>query len=101
MNRARTAALRIAGRLTPALIRNHRFRTRWRGLDPDEVYEFMNALADEIALMSRELLIANQENDRIKKALKDWQTRHTPAPGHEIVIPANRRPCVTWPVNSG
>ena len=88
------------GRITPGHIRTQRFSTRRRGLDPDEVHAYLEAVAEELATLSRQLVLAMQENDRIKRALRDWQSRHgrlarihPPAPGY-------RRPTAGRPTNS-
>ncbi|MEV4710016.1 DivIVA domain-containing protein [Micromonospora sp. NPDC049374] len=51
------------------------FDTRWRGLDPDQVYAYLNRLADELERLHRELTTANTEAERIRQALRQWQSR--------------------------
>jgi DivIVA domain-containing protein len=90
-------------RITPAQIRTRRFRTRrWGGLDPDEVHAYLEAVAQELATLSRELIITVQENDRIKHALRDWQTRYSRA-AHATsgMYTSWHHPSVTWPGNPG
>jgi len=41
-------------RLTPLDIQNHRFATRWRGLDPMEVESFLQLLAEDYEALLRE-----------------------------------------------
>jgi hypothetical protein len=50
---------------------------RWRGgLDPDEVYAYVAALAAEVDRLGRDLTAARDENDRIRAALLRWQRDH-------------------------
>jgi DivIVA domain-containing protein len=52
-------------------------RAPWRrGLDPDEVYELLDWVADELDLRAREVASALAEADRVKEALRRWQTRN-------------------------
>ncbi|GIJ20150.1 DivIVA domain-containing protein [Micromonospora lutea] len=51
------------------------FETRWRGLDPDQVYAYLNRLADELERLHRELTTANTEAERIRQALRQWHSR--------------------------
>ncbi|WBB56971.1 DivIVA domain-containing protein [Verrucosispora sp. WMMD573] len=51
------------------------FDTRWRGLDPTQVYAYLNRLADELERLHRELTTANTEAERIRQALRQWQSR--------------------------
>ncbi|WP_245233470.1 DivIVA domain-containing protein [Micromonospora parva] len=64
------------GRLTPHEVRTREFATCRRGVDPDEVREFQARLADELAMLNETVRLLSQENDRIKRALRDWQTMH-------------------------
>ncbi|WP_374103770.1 DivIVA domain-containing protein [Micromonospora sp. U56] len=64
------------GRLTPHEVRTREFAARRRGVDPDEVREFQARVADELALLNEAVRLLSQENDRIKRALRDWQTLH-------------------------
>ncbi|MEO3744419.1 DivIVA domain-containing protein [Plantactinospora sp. B5E13] len=68
-------------RPTPAEVRSVRFgRGRWRrGLDPDEVYGFLDRLADEMELLRRDIRVAREDADRVKAALRTWQTRNARA----------------------
>lgn len=71
-------------RLVPRMIREARFRPAalWRrGVDPDEVYAFLERVADEVDVLVRDLANARTEGDRIRSALRDWQTRHARRPG--------------------
>ncbi|MGI5151957.1 DivIVA domain-containing protein [Plantactinospora sp. CA-294935] len=73
-----SAAGAVCPRLTSAEIRSVRFgRGSWRrGLDPDEVYGFLARLADEVDLLRRDVQVARGDADRIKAALRPWQTRN-------------------------
>ncbi|MBM0256306.1 DivIVA domain-containing protein [Micromonospora sp. 4G55] len=64
------------GRLTPHEVRTREFAARRRGVDPDEVREFQARVADVLAELHRRVRMLIQENDRIKRALRDWQTMH-------------------------
>ncbi|TDB80026.1 DivIVA domain-containing protein [Micromonospora sp. KC721] len=74
-------------RLTAHEVRTRTFAPRRRGVDPDEVRAFQSRVADELAGLHDQLRLLVQENDRIKQALRDWQTLHarecrTPNGGH-------------------
>jgi DivIVA domain-containing protein len=62
--------------LTPHEVRTRDFAPRRRGVDPGQVRAFQLRLADELAALHRELAMVAQENDRLKRALRDWQSRH-------------------------
>ncbi|PZG00855.1 DivIVA domain-containing protein [Micromonospora deserti] len=64
-------------RLHPHHIRAAVFDTRWRGLDPGQVHDYLNRVADELDRLHRELTTANTEAERIRQALRQWQSRHT------------------------
>ncbi|MET8310912.1 DivIVA domain-containing protein [Micromonospora sp. NPDC005173] len=64
-------------RLQPHHARVASFDTRWRGLDPDQVRAYLNQVADELERLHRELTTANTEAERIRQALRQWQSRHT------------------------
>ncbi|WFE65521.1 DivIVA domain-containing protein [Micromonospora sp. WMMD714] len=61
--------------LTPHEVRTHEFPPRRHGVDPDEVRRFQSRLADELAALYQEIRVLAQENDRLRRALHDWQTR--------------------------
>ncbi|MCW3843186.1 DivIVA domain-containing protein [Micromonospora yasonensis] len=63
--------------LLPWQVRQRRFRaTRLgrRGLDPGEVREFLDRVADDLAAAYRALGDSRQESARIKDALRRWQS---------------------------
>jgi DivIVA domain-containing protein len=64
-------------RLHPHHARVATFDARWRGLDPDQVHDYLNRVADELERLHRELTTANTEAERIRQALRQWQSRHT------------------------
>ncbi|WP_244235947.1 DivIVA domain-containing protein [Micromonospora inaquosa] len=69
---------RAMQRLLPQHVRAATFGTRrWRGLDPTQVYAYLDLLADELERLARDLATANTEGERIRQALRQWQSRHT------------------------
>ncbi|MFI6262174.1 DivIVA domain-containing protein [Micromonospora sp. NPDC051006] len=64
-------------RLHPHDVRAATFDSRWRGLDPDQVHDYLNRVADELERLHRELTTANTEAERVRQALRQWQSRHT------------------------
>ncbi|MEV0806988.1 DivIVA domain-containing protein [Micromonospora sp. NPDC050200] len=79
-------------RLLPQHVRVATFGTRrWRGLDPDQVYAYLDRLADELERLSRDLVTANTEGERIRQALRQWQSRHTDC-RHTTATPNSRWP---------
>ena len=63
--------------LRPWQVRGRQFRStrRWRrGLDPGEVREFLDQVADDLASVYAALGVSRQEADRIKDALRCWQS---------------------------
>ncbi|SCL14174.1 DivIVA domain-containing protein [Micromonospora inyonensis] len=65
--------------LTAGQVRDRQFRSvRRGGLDPLEVYAFLQRVAGELAAARRELTYTTEENVRIKRALRSWQSRFAP-----------------------
>lgn len=64
--------------LTAGQIRERQFRNVRRGLDPAEVHAFLHRVAGELADTRRELARTSEENIRIKRALRTWQSRFAP-----------------------
>ncbi|MEV2240798.1 DivIVA domain-containing protein [Micromonospora sp. NPDC049891] len=64
-------------RLQSHHVRAAEFDRRWRGLDPAQVYDYLDRVADELTRLHRELTTANTESERIRQALRQWQSRHT------------------------
>ncbi|WBC14214.1 DivIVA domain-containing protein [Micromonospora sp. WMMA1998] len=52
------------------------FDTRWRGLDRAQVHDYLCWVADEMDRLDRELTTARTESERIRQALRQWQSRH-------------------------
>jgi DivIVA domain-containing protein len=64
--------------LRPWQVRGRRFgstRLGRRGLDPDEVHEFLDRVSDDLAAVYAELARSREETARIKEALRQWQSR--------------------------
>ncbi|MFF5173954.1 DivIVA domain-containing protein [Micromonospora sp. NPDC000089] len=69
---------RAMQRLLPQHVREATFGVRrWRGLDPAQVYAYLDRVADELDRLARDLATANTEGERIRVALRQWQSRHT------------------------
>ncbi|MGC4892472.1 DivIVA domain-containing protein [Micromonospora sp. DT31] len=66
----------LPARPTPHEVRTHAFDPRRRGVDPDQVREFQARVADELTELHRHVRLLAQENDRLKRALRDWQAMH-------------------------
>ncbi|WP_406040553.1 DivIVA domain-containing protein [Micromonospora sp. NBC_00898] len=64
--------------LSVGQIRDRHFRTVRHGLDPAEVHAFLYRVAGDLAIVRRELARTAEENVRIKRALRSWQSRFTP-----------------------
>ncbi|MEH1014279.1 DivIVA domain-containing protein [Micromonospora sp. CPCC 206060] len=62
--------------LTPLEVRTWEFDPRRRGIDPEQVRAFQRRVSDELAELHRMVARANEENDRLKRALRDWQAMH-------------------------
>lgn len=66
-------------RLRPWQIKGRRFATTWRGLHPAEVATFLDRIADDFTGLYRELAYVHEENQRIKDALRRWQSSQAPS----------------------
>jgi DivIVA domain-containing protein len=66
--------------LGPWQIRGRRFRTVRRGWPPQEVTEFLDRVANDLAGVHAALVRSEEENRRIKEALRQWQSFTTPDP---------------------
>ncbi|MDM4722660.1 DivIVA domain-containing protein [Micromonospora sp. WMMA1363] len=71
----------------PHHVRAATFDTRWRGLDPTQVHDYLHRVADELDRLHRDLTTANTESERIRQALRQWQTRHTHCHHHPTNAP--------------
>ncbi|MFI7512497.1 hypothetical protein ACIBVK_03255 [Micromonospora echinofusca] len=49
-----------------------------RGFDPVEVHAILHRVAVELAATRRDLVHTAEENARIKRALRSWQSQFTP-----------------------
>ena len=63
-------------RLTPHEARTRTFAPRRRGVDPHEVRQFQALVADELADLHKQVRQLAEENERLKRALRDWQAMH-------------------------
>lgn len=71
--------------LHPRLVRERNFSTVGlgrRGLNPQEVRHFLHRVSLELAALRQDVARLNDENTRLKRALRDWQSaqarRRTP-----------------------
>ena len=60
--------------LRPWQIRDRCFNVRRRGLDPVEIRVFLHRVADELTVAQTALVAVQEENVRIKNALRAWQS---------------------------
>ncbi|MGW5578467.1 DivIVA domain-containing protein [Micromonospora chokoriensis] len=60
--------------LRPWQIRERCFNVRRRGLDPVEIRAFLHRVADELTVAQTALVAVQEENVRIKNALRAWQS---------------------------
>ncbi|WP_373293511.1 DivIVA domain-containing protein [Micromonospora fulviviridis] len=60
--------------LRPWQIRERCFNVRRRGLDPVEIRTFLHQVADELTVAQTALRAVQEENVRIKNALRTWQS---------------------------
>jgi DivIVA protein. len=49
-----------------------------RGVDPAEVAVFLDRVAGDLARAYAEVASLREQNERIKAALRDWQSRQAP-----------------------
>ena len=60
--------------LRPAQVRERCFNVRRHGLDPAEIRVFLHRVADELATAQAAVTAVQEENVRIKDALRAWQS---------------------------
>ncbi|MEU5527686.1 hypothetical protein ABZ744_12170 [Micromonospora chersina] len=60
--------------LRPWQIRERCFNVRRRGLGPVEIRTFLHQVADELTVAQTALRAVQEENARIKNALRSWQS---------------------------
>ncbi|MEV1330911.1 DivIVA domain-containing protein [Micromonospora costi] len=68
--------------LRPWQVRERRFRPTplgRRGLDPREVREFLDQVAGDLAIVYDALAQSRRETDRVKDALRRWQSEQARA----------------------
>ncbi|MFC0005004.1 DivIVA domain-containing protein [Micromonospora siamensis] len=63
-----------SGPLRPWQVRERCFNQRRHGLDPVEIRAFLHRVADELAVAQTALVAVQEENVRIKNALRTWQS---------------------------
>jgi DivIVA domain-containing protein len=89
-------------RLSPQQVRSAAFALVPRlrgGLHPDEVYAFLNQVAEEMTHLRQELAATTDDANRVKAALHRWQVEHAatcaqPPPAHRPPPPPTQPP---WP----
>ncbi|WP_030488560.1 hypothetical protein [Micromonospora chokoriensis] len=67
----------LSPRLHPSLVRDRQFAAAGfgrRGVDPQEVRRFLHRVALELATLHKDVERLTNENIRIKRALRDWQS---------------------------
>ncbi|MFI0793996.1 DivIVA domain-containing protein [Micromonospora rubida] len=84
---------RAGQRLLPQQVRAASFDSRRRGLDPDQVYDFLQQVADELDCLGQELTTAGTEAEHIRQAVRQWQSRHSGCRVSRPPRSSNRR----WP----
>jgi DivIVA domain-containing protein len=65
--------------LSPREVRDRQFpltRLSRRGLDPTVVRAFLDRLAVDLGALQAEVARTRKESERIKRALRDWQSMH-------------------------
>ncbi|SCG66738.1 DivIVA domain-containing protein [Micromonospora rifamycinica] len=60
--------------LRPWQIRERCFNHRRRGVDPAEIRAFLHRVADELTIAQTALVAVQEENVRIRRALRAWQS---------------------------
>ncbi|WP_326552239.1 DivIVA domain-containing protein [Micromonospora sp. NBC_01813] len=78
--------------IRPWQIRAHHFptlprRARGRGLDPADVAAFLDRVAHDLGILYAELDRTIEQNDRIKDALRRWQTTQALAAQATVNLP--------------
>ena len=61
----------------PDEVRRKQFTVRFRGLDPNEVRGFLNALADDVARLQEELTAMRRDHTRQRDELEQAQDELT------------------------
>jgi DivIVA domain-containing protein len=66
-------------------VRTRQFRSNrfgQRGLDPDEVYDYLDRIAGDLDALRAELAASQAETKRIKDGLRQWQSRQAGVAGN-------------------
>ncbi|MDG4800446.1 cell division protein DivIVA [Micromonospora sp. WMMD980] len=66
----------LPARLTPHEARTRAFDPRRRGVDGAQVRAFQTEVADELTDLHRQIRRLTVGNERLKRALRDWQAMH-------------------------
>ncbi|MFE0532201.1 DivIVA domain-containing protein [Micromonospora parva] len=67
-------------RLHPSQVRDRQFTVVGfgrRGVDPAEVRRFLHRVALDLATLHHDVARLSEENARVKRALRDWQSTWT------------------------
>lgn len=65
--------------LRPWQVRGRHFTITRRGLDPAEVAAFLDRVAHDLDSLYARLAVSDDENRRIKDALRRWQSSQAPS----------------------
>ncbi|MFR9775796.1 hypothetical protein ACL02O_07015 [Micromonospora sp. MS34] len=68
--------------LRPWQVRERCFNVRRHRLDPVEIRAFLHRVADELAVAQTALVAVQEENVRIKNALRAWQSGQSASHRH-------------------
>ena len=69
---------------SPAAIRGESFSHRMRGLDEEEVREYLDTIADQVAASDQERETLRSENERLRRELEERPTSSAEPPADEI-----------------
>ena len=70
----------------PDEVRRKQFTVRFRGLDPNEVHGFLNALADDLARLYEQLTTLTQDNARLRNELQQAQVDPQDAVSDQAIL---------------
>jgi cell division initiation protein len=70
----------------PDEVRRKQFTVRFRGLDPNEVHGFLNALADDLGRLYEQLTTLTQDNTRLRSELQQAQVNPQDAVSDQAVL---------------
>ncbi|WP_233219959.1 cell division protein DivIVA [Micromonospora sp. RP3T] len=66
----------LPARMTPPEARTRAFDPRRRGVDGDQVRALQAEAADELTDLHRQIRRLTVQNERLKRAVRDWQAMH-------------------------